>query len=108
MPNVRRIIHVPPWGTEELAEFILPEVPFSGIYLRKQETTYQVIEEEFVTLFQRFLQGMEEPAGADMTAYGRNISVGCLLGRGALDGSRRRRRPAGIQAGGWPAFPVRP
>jgi hypothetical protein len=93
MPNVRWVIHVPPWGTEELAEFILPELPFSGIYLRKQETTYQVIEEEFVTLFRCFLQGMEEPAGADMTAYGRNISVGCLLGRDVLDGSRRRRRP---------------
>jgi hypothetical protein len=51
MPNVRRVIHVPPWGTEELAEFTLPGVPFSRIYLRKQETTYQVIEEEFVTLY---------------------------------------------------------
>ena len=57
MPNVRQVIHVPLWGTEELAEFILPEVPFSRIFLRKQETTYQVIEEEFVTLFRRFLQG---------------------------------------------------
>jgi hypothetical protein len=46
MPNVRRVIHIPPWGTEELVE-----VPFSRIYLRKQEITYQVIEEEFVTLY---------------------------------------------------------
>ena len=48
MPNVRRVIHVPLWGTEEPAEFILPEVPFSEIYLRKQETTHQVIEEDEV------------------------------------------------------------
>jgi glycosyltransferase involved in cell wall biosynthesis len=74
MPNVvQPIIHVPLWGTEEPAEFILPEVPFSEIYLRKQETAYQVIEEKFIPLFRHFLQGMEEPAGADMTAYGRNI-----------------------------------
>lgn len=73
MPNVRQVIHVPLWGTEEPAEFILPEVPFSEIYLRKQETTHQVIEEKFIPLFQTFLQGMEEPLGTDVTAYGRNI-----------------------------------
>ncbi len=72
MPNVRQIIHVPLWGTEEPAEFILPQVPFSEIYLRKQETTYQVIEEKFIPLFHHFLQGMEE-AGPDMTPYGRTI-----------------------------------
>jgi hypothetical protein len=69
MPNVVRVIHVPLWGTEEPAEFILPEVPFSEIYLHKQETTHQVVEEEFIPLFRHFLQGMEE-TGPDMTPYG--------------------------------------
>ncbi len=71
MPNVR-LIHVPLWGTEEPAEFILPEVPFSEIYLRKQDTTHQVIEEKFIPLFHHFLQGIEE-TGPDMTPYGRTI-----------------------------------
>ena len=69
MPNVMRVIHVPLWGTEEPAEFILPEIPFSEIYLHKQETTYQVVEEQFIPLFRHFLQGMEETR-PDMTSYG--------------------------------------
>jgi len=72
MPNVLQVIHVPLWGTEEPAEFILPEVPFSEIYQRKQETTSLVIEERFIPLFRHFLQGLEETR-ADMAPYGRTI-----------------------------------
>ncbi|MDY6877407.1 MAG: DUF3492 domain-containing protein [Chloroflexota bacterium] len=72
MPNVRQVIHVPLWGTEEPAEFILPHVPFSEIYQRKRETTLQVIEEKFIPLFRHFLQGMGETS-PDLMAYGRTI-----------------------------------
>jgi len=73
MDNVRQVIHVPLWGTEEPAEFILPsDVPFSKIYRRKRNTTEQVIEEKFLPLFRHFLQGMEE-TGSDVTAYGRTV-----------------------------------
>lgn len=71
-PNVLQVIHIPLWGTEEPAEFILPQVPFSRIYQRKQETTSQVIEEKFIPLFRHFLRGLEE-TGPDMAAYGRTI-----------------------------------
>ncbi len=72
MDNVKQLIHVPLWGTEEPAEFILPDVPFSDIYQRKQDTTPQIIEEKFIPLFRRFLEGMEE-IEPDMTPYGRTI-----------------------------------
>ncbi len=72
MPNVSQLIHVPLWGTEEPAEFILPHVPFSKVYLRKQETTSLVIEEKFIPLFRRFLQGMGETK-PDVATDGRTI-----------------------------------
>ncbi len=70
-PNVRTI-HVPLWGTEEPAEFILPDVPFSEIYLRKQATNEKVIQDKFLPLFTHFLQGIESEK-LDMTAYGRTV-----------------------------------
>jgi len=80
-PNVRRkyeptsnveTIHVPLWGTEEPAEYILPKVPFSEIYLRKQATTAKVIEEKFIPLFTHFLRGLEETR-PDIRPYGKII-----------------------------------
>lgn len=72
LPSNTRVIHVPLWGTEEPAEFILPDVPFSKIYLRKQKTTLSAVQEKFIPLFRHFLQGMEE-TGPDITPYGRTV-----------------------------------
>jgi glycosyltransferase involved in cell wall biosynthesis len=57
-PNIKRIVHVPLWGTEEPAEYVLSDIPFSQIYLRKEETTDKVIEEKFLPIFKRFLEGL--------------------------------------------------
>lgn len=48
-PNVRRVIDVPLWGTEEPAEFIR-DIPFSHIYLAKQRTKRSVIGRQFLPL----------------------------------------------------------
>ncbi|MEA3338768.1 MAG: GT4 family glycosyltransferase PelF [Chloroflexota bacterium] len=72
MDNVKQLIHVPLWGTEEPAEFILPDLPFSEIYQHKQSTTPEVIEGKFIPLLRRFLRGLEE-TGLDMTSYGRTV-----------------------------------
>lgn len=56
--NVKQVIMVPLWGTEEPAEYVLDEVPFSQIYLRKEETTDKAIEEEFLPLFAGLLDGL--------------------------------------------------
>ena len=71
-PNVKKIIHIPLWGAEEPAEYVLAEVPFSEIYLRKQRTTPQVIEEKFIPPFQEFLKGMMGE-DKDVTCYGETI-----------------------------------
>ena len=71
-PNVKKVIHIPLWGAEEPAEYVLAEVPFSEIYLRKQHTTYEVIEAEFVPLFRKFLRGMLDKDG-DVSGYGELI-----------------------------------
>jgi glycosyltransferase involved in cell wall biosynthesis len=57
--NIKRIVHVPLWGTEEPAEYVLSDVPFSQIYLRKEETTEKATEEKFLPIFKRFLEGMQ-------------------------------------------------
>ncbi len=72
LPSNARVIHVPLWGTEEPAEFILPDVPFSKIYTRKQKTTPEAVREKFMPLFRHFLQGMEETS-LNVKPYGRTI-----------------------------------
>jgi len=72
MDNVQQVIHVPLWGTEEPAEYILPDLPFSEIYQHKQDTTPEVVEEKFIPLLRRFLKGLEE-TGLDMAPHGRTV-----------------------------------
>ncbi len=57
--NVRRVIHIPLWGTEGPAEYILADLPFAQIYRRKRATTEEVIAQRFIPLFRRFLEGIE-------------------------------------------------
>jgi len=72
--NVVEVIHIPLWGTEEPAEYILPHdrpspIRFSTLYLRKKATTEQIIEQKFVPLFRHFLRGLEETS-TDVLTYG--------------------------------------
>ncbi len=71
-PNIRKLIHIPMWGTQEPAEYILANVPFAEIHARKGRTTDSVIEAEFVPLLRQFLQGMEAPE-SEGTRCGRTI-----------------------------------
>ncbi|MEJ7785584.1 MAG: GT4 family glycosyltransferase PelF [Solirubrobacteraceae bacterium] len=68
-PNARRLVHIPLWGAQEPAEYVLADVPFSEIYARKERTTDDAVAEHFVPLLRRFLQGMEVQ-GPDVGAYG--------------------------------------
>ncbi|HDN78875.1 MAG TPA: DUF3492 domain-containing protein [Chloroflexi bacterium] len=76
-PNVKKLIHIPLWGAEEPAEYVLADVPFSEIYLRKQRTVPEVVEKEFIPLFREFLRGMMKGESsnleADFKAYGETI-----------------------------------
>ncbi len=68
-PNASKVIHIPLWGAQEPAEYILADVPFSSIYERKERTTDDAVAEHFVPLLRRFLQGMEVE-GTDVAEYG--------------------------------------
>ncbi|MDY7018462.1 MAG: GT4 family glycosyltransferase PelF [Chloroflexota bacterium] len=59
-PNVKQIIHVPLWGAEEPAEYVLEDVPFSTIFKKKVNTTDSIIEEKFLPVFRELLHGMAE------------------------------------------------
>ena len=70
--NVRQLIHVPLWGTEEPAEYTLSSSPFADQYLKKVRTTPEAIERDFGPLFRQLLQGMEDPQ-LDLSPYGEAI-----------------------------------
>ncbi|OQX88354.1 hypothetical protein B6D60_02305 [candidate division KSB1 bacterium 4484_87] len=59
--NVRKIQQIPLWGTVEPSEYILPDVPFSEIYLRRKKTTEKIIEENFIPLFQPLIRQILSP-----------------------------------------------
>ncbi|RMF36382.1 MAG: DUF3492 domain-containing protein, partial [Chloroflexi bacterium] len=67
--NVRRVIHIPLWGTEEPAEYVLADLPFAQFYRRKRATTEEVIARRFIPRFRRFLQGVERQE-MNVTDYG--------------------------------------
>ena len=67
--NVRKILSVPLWGTEEPAEFIT-DIPFAQLYDRKRRTTAADIEREFVPLL-RDLIGVICGNPADSPTFGR-------------------------------------
>lgn len=71
-PNVRRLVHIPLWEMLEPAEYIQPDMLMREIYLRRQATTDEVIEAEFVPLLRCFLRGMQAPY-ADSEGYGEVI-----------------------------------
>lgn len=63
--NVRRVMAVPLWGTEEPAEFIR-DIPFSRVYLAKQRTGRGTIARHFLPLLRRFIQAIyADPADGE-------------------------------------------
>ena len=66
--NVRRVVNVPLWGTEEPAEFI-SGLLFADVYDRKRLTSAAAIENEFAPLFRRFLE-IVDTGGSDAAAFG--------------------------------------
>jgi polysaccharide biosynthesis protein PelF len=68
-PNAQSIVHIPLWGAQEPAEYILANTPFSDIYERKLRTTDDAIEEHFLPLLRTFLRAMDKADG-DVAADG--------------------------------------
>jgi hypothetical protein len=66
--NVRNIINVPLWGTEEPSEFDTGG-SFAELYERKRRTTDEAVEREFVPIFRAFLDAIN--GGHDPAAFGR-------------------------------------
>src|SRR6188474_3553775 len=69
LANIRRIVPVPLWGIEEPSEF-RSGTPFAELYERKRGTSEDDVAREFVPLFRRFLDCVNE-AGVDPAAFGR-------------------------------------
>ncbi len=59
--NVRKIQQIPLWGMIEPSEYILPDVPFSEVYLRRKQTTEEIIEKKFIPLFRKLIQQILSP-----------------------------------------------
>jgi glycosyltransferase involved in cell wall biosynthesis len=68
-PNARKLVHVPLWGAQEPAEFILRDLPYAEIGRRKEATTDEAVEGGFLPLFRGLLAGMAT-AGPDIRDYG--------------------------------------
>lgn len=68
-PNVHKVIHIPLWGAQEPSEYILADVAFSQVFLRKKATTDREIEQRFVPLLRGFLEGMSQ-SGTDVGRFG--------------------------------------
>jgi glycosyltransferase involved in cell wall biosynthesis len=56
-PNVRQVVKVPLWGTEDPVEYSW-RFPFSKAFQSKIDTTKRAIEARFIPLFDRFLQAV--------------------------------------------------
>lgn len=59
--NVLKIQQIPLWGSAEPSEHILPDIPFSNIYLRKKQTTENVVEKDFLPLFKSLIKQILDP-----------------------------------------------
>jgi glycosyltransferase involved in cell wall biosynthesis len=66
--NVRGIINVPLWGTEEPSEFDVGG-SFANLYERKRRTTDEQIARAFLPIFRSFLESVN--GGSDPAAFGR-------------------------------------
>ncbi|HYC61349.1 MAG TPA: GT4 family glycosyltransferase PelF [Thermoanaerobaculia bacterium] len=66
--NVRGIINVPLWGTEEPSEFDISGT-FAGLYEQKRRTTDDDVERAFLPIFRPFLEMVNSTS--DPAAFGR-------------------------------------
>ena len=60
--NVRRIVHVPLWGTREPAEVLRPDERITEVRRAKRTTTEAAVAEGFVPLLRELLAAMEDEA----------------------------------------------
>jgi polysaccharide biosynthesis protein PelF len=72
-PNVRKVLHVPMWGAQEPAEYVLGGLPIRELYRRKRATNQTVIEQEFLPLLRGLLRGI---AGTEPPEQGVEIVHG--------------------------------
>jgi len=62
--NVRFVRQIPLWGSEEPSEYVRPDGSFAEVYLSRNETTDEIVREQFIPLFGAFLnQVLEQPEG---------------------------------------------
>jgi glycosyltransferase involved in cell wall biosynthesis len=76
--NVRKVINVPLWGTEQPAEYILA-IPFSHVYMAKKRTVPEIVERQFLPLFRRFIGLIYIDAGAPAEGGSVSQSLGEIL-----------------------------
>ncbi|MGE5542516.1 MAG: GT4 family glycosyltransferase PelF, partial [Bacillota bacterium] len=71
-PNVKELIKVPLWGTEEPSEH-LTHIPFSSVYLAKRRTGEAVIRSDFVPLFEGLVRQLTADEGRSVPAVARTL-----------------------------------
>ena len=59
--NVKKVQQVPLWGSVEPSEYVLPDVNFSEVYLKRKETTEKIIESRFIPLFKILIRQILNP-----------------------------------------------
>lgn len=68
-PNARRVVHVPLFGTQDPAEYLLRHIPFAEHRRRREATNDQTVAEVFLPLLERLLDGLEV-TGPEIRDYG--------------------------------------
>jgi glycosyltransferase involved in cell wall biosynthesis len=71
--NVRSVIHVPLWGSEEPAVDVAGHLTFADIRRRKRATRPAQVEAEFVPLLRRFVRALQGGDGVDLGDHGRVV-----------------------------------
>jgi len=71
-PNVKQLIKVPLWGTEEPSEH-LAHIPFSSVYLAKRRTTPSVIRADFLPMFEVLARELASGEGPDLDAVANTL-----------------------------------
>lgn len=54
LPPSAKLVRIPLWGTDEPSEHL--DVPFSSTYMAKQRTTFSVIQDKFIPIFDDFVR----------------------------------------------------
>ena len=68
-PNARQVVHVPLFGMQDPAEYLLRDIPFRELQRRRELTSDETVGEHFLPLFERLLAGLEV-TGPEIRDYG--------------------------------------